>query len=139
MQLQTQFSKKADLAIEIEEKRQNISYNFVNGYPVCKFDITLYCKLAEVNANNYTLDTVSVVNAQMTNVIKNAMYDEIKSEFSKSINFSKENNVDMFYIAKTFHRLCTKDWKKYKLEKSADDNLIDNVLFLLDLKIIEWT
>ena len=127
------------MTIEIEQKRQTIGFSFVNGYPIVNIDLTLYCKLAEVNSNNYTLDTVSVVNAQLTNVIKKAMFDEIETKLSEAINYSKESGVDTFYVARNFFRLCTNEWEKYKLECDADHNYMQNVIFILNLKMIEWT
>lgn len=137
--IETQFAKTADLTIEIEQKRQTIGYNFINGYPVVNIDLTLYCKLAEVNSHTYTLDTVSVVNAQITDVIKEAMFNEIETKLSDAINYSKESGVDTFYVAKNFFRLCTKEWEEYKLNANADDNYMQNVIFILNLKMIEWT
>ena len=47
--IETQFAKTADLTIEIEQKRQTIGYNFINGYPVVNIDLTLYCKLCRLH------------------------------------------------------------------------------------------
>ena len=136
-QINTNYASVADVTINIENKTQYVGYNFINGYPVVSINMTLFCKISEVNTNEYTLDTVSVVNEQITDVIRKETTKYIEAKLSEAINFAKENDIDMFYIAKKFHRLCTKEWDAYKLQLDADDNYLQDVLFLFNLKLIE--
>ena len=135
--IDTHYAKTADVTLDIEDKSQSVGYNFINGYPVVSINMTLFCKISEVNTQDYTLDTVSVVNSQITDVIRKETTLLIEKKLSDAINFAKENNIYMFYIAKKFHRLCTKEWKEYKLDLNADDNYMQDVLFLFNFKLIE--
>ena len=92
----------------------------------------------EINADeNYTLDSVSLVNSQLSDNITSAISKQIKERFASAINYAKTNNLDMFNIRKKFGRLCFKEWREYLLQVNSDSNFMQDVIFIFNLKIVD--
>jgi hypothetical protein len=133
----TQFATDADYNIRIRDKDISYSYNFVNGYPVVQFDINIGVKIIEIIADNYSLDSMSVMNARIDEPLRNAIVAKLQTMLSDAINYAKDNDIDMFHLRKNFHRLCTLEWQDYVLNIDADDTFMQDILFLLNVNIID--
>ncbi len=133
----TQYPNDADYSIRILDKELSTSYNFVNGYPVVQIDMNLGCKLIEINANNYTLDTMSVINARIDKNLEKAFKLELENMLANAINQAKANNIDMFHLRKNFHRLCTNEWHEYMLNLDANNNFMQDIIFLYNINVVD--
>lgn len=133
----TQYADIANYSIRFKDKDISYNYNFVNGYPVMQIDMNIGCKLIEINADKYSLDTMSVMNARIDSSLENAIIAKLKSMLADAINFAKDNNIDMFQLRKYFQRLCTDPWHEYMLNLDADDNFMQGILFLFNIHIID--
>jgi len=131
------FIKNADLYIGVRKKIITTNCDFVNGYPVYTVNLSIACQLNEIIADEYTLNSISVVDSQIGEITKSAIRDKIQEDYSKLINIAKEENIDIFTINKNFHRLWTKEWAEYLLQLDTDDNFMQKVLFLINVDVID--
>ncbi len=136
--IETEYTGKANFTCRIKGKEIMYNYNFVNGYPVCQVDLNLECKLVEINADeNYTLDSVSLVNSQLSDNLKDAIKIQVTERFADAINYAKANDIDMFSLRKKFGRLCYKEWREYMLNVDADSNFMQDIIFILNLNVVD--
>lgn len=135
----TEYATDAKFTINITDKTVTTGYSFVNGYPVVSFDVTLVCKISEINADKYYLDSITRVHNEISEQVENKIRDKVINQFAKYVNYSKDNFVDTFYLQKYFYRLYTKEWHDYKLSLDADSNYLERVIFLLNLNFIDQT
>ena len=131
------YIKNADLYIGVRKKNITSSYSFVNGYPVFQVNASISFQLNEIFADEYSLNSISVVDSQIDDITKRAILDKIHKDYSNLVNIAKDENIDLFILNKRFHRLWNEEWAEYLLTLDTDDNFMQRVLFLLNIEIID--
>ncbi len=135
----TRYIDDADFSVRVKNKTLRSGYSFVQGKPTYTVNMTLLCELQEVNTNQYSIDAISLVNTHITEELQQALKGKILEDYSQAINMAKENNIDMFYLKKYFYRLCTKEWQDYMLNLDANENFMKDVIFILNVNIVDVT
>ncbi len=127
----------ADFVVELTQKSVSYSYFFADSRPVFRVSLNAKCKLSEIAAHYYSIDSISIVDTQITDSFRNVLIDKIAENYTNLINWAKSNNIDLFGLTKQYYRLYSEDWTNYLSTIPDTKNPIDDMLFLIDVKLID--
>ena len=127
----------ADFIIELAHKSVSYSYSFSDSLPQFRLSLTAKCRLSEIAAQYYSIDSISVVDTQITDSFRKILEEEINKQYAQLINLAKSNDIDLFDLKKHYYRLYPTQWRQYLAQLPDDYNPIERVVFHIDISLID--
>ena len=127
--------KNATITFEIFEKNLKKKWFFNNGVPVLKYNISLYLKFDEINADNYTQLSIDEISPILNDELAAKIDGVLKQKVSMAFNNSKKYKTDLFAVYSKFDSYLTKQWRNFLKTLDDESDYLDYVLFEIDFDI----
>ncbi len=99
--------------VKVEDSKTKIKSEIKNNELILNVDIKLYCYVAEIIDNDKKTEKIMQINQEyLTPDLKEKIKEKISELVTNSLNYSKQNNIDIFGFYDRFYRFNYKDLKK---------------------------
>ena len=106
-----------------------------NGKPRVYYSFRYIVKLEEVKNSNGSQAIVDEEKVYLTPKIKQAFAKKVREECAKAINQSKEWNLDLFDIYKSFDRFSHKKWNEYLKTLANKNDYVQDTEFFISVMV----
>lgn len=127
--------KNATVTFDVFDKNVKKKWFFNNGVPTMQYNIELYLKFDEINADEYNEMSLNEITSFFDERIEAQVVYAIKDKFSIAIENCKTFNTDVFAIYDKFYKFHNKEWKKFLKTLENEEDYLYHTLFELKISL----
>ena len=123
------FYYKSTVVVNVENSKTNIKTKIKDNKLILDIKIDIYCIVSEI-IDDFK-NTKIVYNSQnyLTNNLKEKLKQKVIDNINESLNYCKENNLDIFKIYDKFYRYNKNEFKKFLNSMENPENYLESVEF----------
>lgn len=128
--------KVVDMTFLLKNKQVAIKTVFQHGKPLFVANVLLGVQLTEIDTKGQEIKQ----NAQSTRIteeIAEALEIKIKDEFATMLKILRDCKADVLNVYDEFYRYNRKDFEKFLSSLADKDDYLNNITFMLNLKITQ--
>ncbi len=132
--VETEDGKKVDMTFMVKNKIVSVKTDFQNNIPLFVANINLGVQLSEIDTKAQKVKQ-NVQNTQITEEIAQKLEQKIKAEFAKVLQILRENKADVIGVYDSFFTHNRKEFLKFLSSLDDSESFLNDVVFMLNLKI----
>lgn len=132
--VETEDGKKVDMTFMVKNKVVSVKTDFQNNIPLFVANINLGVQLSEIDTKAQKVKQ-NVQNTQITKEIAQKLEQKIKAEFAKVLQILRENKADVIGVYDSFFTHNRKEFLKFLSSLDDSESFLNDVIFMLNLKI----
>ena len=118
----------------VKNKIVSVKTDFQNNIPLFVANINLGVQLSEIDTKAQKVKQ-NVQNTQITEEIAQKLEQKIKAEFAKVLQILRENKADVIGVYDSFFTHNRKEFLKFLSSLDDSESFLNDVVFMLNLKI----
>lgn len=126
----------AQIALSVRERHVSKSLSFSpSGIPRVNYKISYHLRIEEILQEDADQTLLHVTRNYVTPAVTQKFKEKIMQKCATAVNLSKEMNVDLLKIYRSFYRFKYNKWKEYIDGLDDVQDYIQNVEFFADITV----
>ena len=127
-------NNNVDMIFLVKNKKIAIKSVFENNIPIFVINITLGIQLTEINAKGQKIEK-EVQFTDINKEIETKVQSKLKTQFAQTLKILRDSKADIIGVYDKFYRENRAKFIKFLNSLDNKDDYLNNVVFMLNLKI----